>query len=85
MPIQIYINGHEWLARKLEANGIRYTKYENALSLYGDGWSAALNGFFQRIIDPSLFTRLECLLPRRRLSRSSSRQSRLNQVRSPVK
>ena len=30
MPIQIYMNGHEWLARKLEANGIRYTKYENA-------------------------------------------------------
>src|SRR5437867_6631722 len=30
MPIQIDINGHEWLARKLEANGIRYTKYENA-------------------------------------------------------
>ena len=30
MPIQIYRNGHEWLARKLEANGIRYTQYENA-------------------------------------------------------
>jgi len=30
MPIQIYMNGHEWLSRKLEANGIRYTKYENA-------------------------------------------------------
>src|SRR2546428_11399626 len=30
MPIPIYINGHEWLARKLEANGIRYTTYENA-------------------------------------------------------
>jgi hypothetical protein len=30
MPIQIYMNGHEWLARKLAANGIRYTKRENA-------------------------------------------------------
>ena len=30
MPIQIYLNGHEWLARKLEANGVRYTKHDNA-------------------------------------------------------
>src|SRR5438034_7192127 len=30
MPIQIYMNGHEWLARKLEANGIRFTKHDNA-------------------------------------------------------
>ena len=28
--IQIYLNGHEWFARKLEANGIRYTKHDNA-------------------------------------------------------
>ena len=30
MPIQVYLNGHEWLARKLDANGIRYTKHDNA-------------------------------------------------------
>ena len=30
MPIQIYLNGHEWLARKLTANGVRYTKHDNA-------------------------------------------------------
>ena len=30
MPIQIYLNGHEWLARKLVANGVRYTKHDNA-------------------------------------------------------
>jgi hypothetical protein len=30
MPIQIYLNGHEWLARKLASNGVRYTKHENA-------------------------------------------------------
>ena len=29
LPIQVYVNGHEWLARKLEQNGIRYTKLEN--------------------------------------------------------
>ena len=30
MPIQIYLNGHEWLARKLTANGVRFTKVDNA-------------------------------------------------------
>jgi hypothetical protein len=29
LPIQVYVNGHEWLARKLEQNGIRYRKLEN--------------------------------------------------------
>jgi len=29
MPIQVYVNGHEWLARKLEANDVGYTKREN--------------------------------------------------------
>src|SRR5207237_9935288 len=31
MPIQVYLNGHEWLARKLEANGVRLTKHANAI------------------------------------------------------
>src|SRR3989454_740470 len=30
LQIQVYVNGHEWLARKLKENGIRYTKQENA-------------------------------------------------------
>ena len=30
MPIQIYVNGHEWLARKLASNGIAYIKLDNA-------------------------------------------------------
>ena len=30
MPIRVYLNGHEWLARKLEANGVRFTKHDNA-------------------------------------------------------
>jgi len=30
MPVQVYMNGHEWLARKLDASGVRYTKLDNA-------------------------------------------------------
>jgi hypothetical protein len=30
LQIQVYVNGHEWLARKLKANRIRYTKHDNA-------------------------------------------------------
>ena len=30
LQIQVYVNGHEWLARKLKQNGIRYTKWDNA-------------------------------------------------------
>lgn len=30
MPIPIYLNGQEWLARKLSANGVRYPKHDNA-------------------------------------------------------
>jgi hypothetical protein len=29
MQIQLYVNGHEWLARKLTRHGIRYTKLDN--------------------------------------------------------
>jgi hypothetical protein len=27
---QVYVNGHEWLARKLTQHGVRYTKHDNA-------------------------------------------------------
>src|SRR5262249_32656802 len=30
LQIPVYLNGHEWLARKLKQNGIRYSKGENA-------------------------------------------------------
>ena len=30
MQIQVYVNGHEWLARKLSRHGIGYTKLDNA-------------------------------------------------------
>ncbi len=29
MPIQVYVNGHEWLARKLTSNHIRFSKRDN--------------------------------------------------------
>jgi len=30
LQIQVYVNGHEWLAQKLKENGVGYTKRENA-------------------------------------------------------
>src|SRR3990172_7754133 len=30
LPRQVYVNGHEWLARKLAQHGVRYTKHDNA-------------------------------------------------------
>ena len=36
MQIQVYVNGHEWLARKLTANQIRYTKLDNAFAWIED-------------------------------------------------
>src|SRR5262245_28235937 len=31
LQLQVYVNGHEWLARKLTRHGIRYSKQDNAL------------------------------------------------------
>jgi hypothetical protein len=28
--MQIYLNGHEWLARKLDRRGVKYLKLDNA-------------------------------------------------------
>lgn len=36
LQIQVYVNGHEWLARKLQQNKIRYRKLENAFVWIGD-------------------------------------------------
>jgi hypothetical protein len=30
LPLQVYVNGHEWLARKLAQHGVRDTKHDNA-------------------------------------------------------
>ena len=30
LQLQVYVNGHEWLARKLARHGMRYTKQDNA-------------------------------------------------------
>jgi len=30
LQLQVYVNGHEWLARKLAQHGVRYTKHDNA-------------------------------------------------------
>ncbi len=30
MQVQVYVNGHEWLARKLAQHGVRYSKHDNA-------------------------------------------------------
>lgn len=30
--IQVYVNGHEWLARKLDSHGLAYTRHENAFT-----------------------------------------------------
>jgi hypothetical protein len=37
MPIQIYVNGHDWLERKLTANGISFIKHDNVF-LKVDDW-----------------------------------------------
>lgn len=34
--VQIYVNGHEWLARKLDAHGVGYTRRENAFTSLTD-------------------------------------------------
>jgi hypothetical protein len=63
LPIQIYVNGHEWLARKLEQNGIRFRKQENAFLSIEDlaraqkfadrfcslDWPTLLNRYAKRI------------------------------------
>ncbi len=36
LQIQIYVNGHEWLARKLDQHGIAYRKVDNAFSWIED-------------------------------------------------
>ena len=63
LQIQVYVNGHEWLARKLKKNGIRYSKRENAFLWIEDlaraqkfadrfcslDWPRLLNGYARKI------------------------------------
>jgi hypothetical protein len=63
MQLQVYVNGHEWLARKLTRHGIRYTKQDNAFLGIEDfpraqhfadrfvrlGWMALLDRYPQRV------------------------------------
>lgn len=63
MQIQVYLNGHEWLARKLSANHVRYTKHDNVFLWIEDmakaqrfadrfaslNWPAILNHYAKRV------------------------------------
>jgi hypothetical protein len=63
LQIQVYLNGHEWLARKLTAHGVRYTKHDNAFVWIEDiaraqrladrfanlKWPAILNRYAKRV------------------------------------
>jgi len=40
MQIQVYVNGHDWLERKLTANKISFTKHDNVFFQIGD-WKRA--------------------------------------------
>jgi hypothetical protein len=67
--IQIYLNGREWLARQLEAQGISYTRYDNSLLHVADvaaaqtlsdnfahrEWARVLQAFARRV-NPFLAT-----------------------------
>jgi hypothetical protein len=63
MTIQVYLNGHEWLARKLDSCGIGYTRVDNAFVRIDDlaraqalsdrlasfGWVAFLERYARKI------------------------------------
>lgn len=55
-PVQIYINGHEWLARKLDRHKIAYTKIDNAFTSIADPVKA------QRFADHMARKRLPAIL-----------------------
>lgn len=72
MQMQIYVNGHEWLARKLTRHAIRYTKLDNVFlgiedfpraQAFADrfvtvGWVEALQRYARRV-NPLLGDRLQ--------------------------
>ena len=64
LQIQVYLNGHEWLARKLSARGIRCTKLDNVFAWIEDlpqaqrlanrfsqlDWPRILNRYASRVV-----------------------------------
>jgi hypothetical protein len=64
LQIQVYLNGHEWLARKLTARGIRCTKLDNVFAWIEDlsqaqrladrfahlNWPRILNRYASRVV-----------------------------------
>ena len=64
LQIQVYLNGHEWLARKLAANYMRYTNHDNVFLWIDDiaraqrfadrfanlNWPAILNKYAKRLV-----------------------------------
>src|SRR5205814_1197353 len=40
MQVQVYVNGHEWLERKLRAHGISFTKQDNVFLRIADAHRA---------------------------------------------
>jgi hypothetical protein len=58
LQIQVYVNAHEWLARKLDQKGIRYRKLENAFIWIEDLAKAQkLSDRFTSLDWPRLLTR----------------------------
>lgn len=59
--IQVYVNGHEWLARKLTAAGMRYRQVDNAFTWLEDATRATklARGFWRRDW-PTLLDKLAC-------------------------
>jgi hypothetical protein len=67
MPVQLYVNGHEWLARKLAECGVSYSKVDNVFTHVGDlrraqrfadrfasiNWPAVL-GRYAKLVNPLL-------------------------------
>ncbi len=63
LQLQVYLNGHEWLARKLARHGVRFTKQDNAFLWLEDcrraqsfadrfvslDWIARLNRYARRV------------------------------------
>ncbi len=50
LTMQVYVNGHEWLARKLDERGVRYQKQDNAFTEVADVEKAnrLASGFWRR-------------------------------------
>jgi hypothetical protein len=58
MQIQVYLNGHEWLARKLSAHDVPYSKLDNVLVSVGDIKKAQrFADRFQRLKWPKILNR----------------------------